>query len=72
MHSYCLAEALILGAVPVVTSDFVPPFSPELDGLLEDWCLIIVSEAWIVPDIGRGIHLSVRHEMEEGGMSRTD
>jgi hypothetical protein len=47
--SYRFAEALSLGAIPVVTSEFVPPLSPEID-----WsnCILRVSEARII-DIPR-------------------
>lgn len=43
--SYRFSEALGLGAIPVVTSDFVTPFFPDMD-----WsgCVVRVSEARIV------------------------
>jgi hypothetical protein len=48
-NSFRFAEALGLGAIPVVTSEFVPPLVPEID-----WtgCLVQVSEARII-DIPR-------------------
>ncbi len=48
MHSCRFAEALIMGAIPMVTFDFAAPLSPELDGLWEERCLIRLSEAQIV------------------------
>jgi hypothetical protein len=44
-HSYRFAEALVAGAVPVVTTDLVLPFEHELPW---DACVVRVSEAAIV------------------------
>lgn len=43
--SWRFGEALALGAIPVVTNDFLPPFYPEID-----WsdCLVQVNQARIV------------------------
>jgi len=43
--SYRFPESLLAGAIPVVTSDFLPPFHPELD-----WsgCIVRVSDARVV------------------------
>ncbi|CAB9522508.1 Exostosin family [Seminavis robusta] len=53
-NSFRFPEALSADAIPVVTSDFLPPFSPEVD-----WsnCLVRVSEARVVdiPNIVRTI-----------------
>jgi len=45
VNSYRFPEALLGGAIPVVTSDFLPPFHPEID-----WsnCIVQVSEARVV------------------------
>lgn len=54
VNSFRFAEALGLGAIPVVTSEFVAPLAPEIE-----WsgCLIRVSEARIIdiPRIVRAI-----------------
>jgi len=54
VHSHRFAETMLAGAIPVVTSDFLPPFHPEID-----WsgCIIRVSEARVVdlPRIVRDI-----------------
>jgi len=45
MNSFRFAEAMLGGAIPVVTNDFLPPFHPEID-----WspCVVRVSEARVV------------------------
>lgn len=57
VHSFRFAESLLGGAIPVVTSDFVPPFHPEID-----WsgCIVQVSEARVV-DIPRVVR-EIAHE----------
>jgi hypothetical protein len=54
MNSYRLPEALAADAIPVVTSEFLPPFHPEID-----WsnCMVRVSEVRVVdiPSILRSI-----------------
>jgi hypothetical protein len=49
VHSFRFSESLLGGAIPVVTSDFIPPFYPDID-----WsgCIIQVSDARVV-DIPR-------------------
>lgn len=45
VNSFRFSESLLAGAIPVVTSDFVPPFHPDID-----WsnCIVRVSEARVV------------------------
>ncbi len=54
VSSFRFAESLLAGAIPMVTSDFLPPFHPELD-----WsgCIVRVSDARVVdaPRIARKI-----------------
>ncbi|KAL7544932.1 hypothetical protein ACHAWF_008302 [Thalassiosira exigua] len=49
VNSFRFSESLLAGAIPVVTSDFLPPFSPDFD-----WsgCIVQVSDARVV-DIPR-------------------
>lgn len=58
--SYRFSEALGLGAIPVVTPKFVPPFEPDID-----WstCVVRVSEARIV-DLPRLLRNMPSHEIQ--------
>lgn len=58
--SYRFAESLSMGAIPVVTSEFVSPLSPEVD-----WsgCLVRVSEARIV-DLPRILRSKSEEEIQ--------
>jgi hypothetical protein len=59
--SYRFAESLLVGSIPVVTSDFLPPFHPELD-----WrgCVVQVSDARVV-DVPRMVREMSADEVRE-------
>jgi len=61
VNSYRFAEVLGMGSIPIVTTDFVPPFWPDYD-----WsgCLLEVTEARII-DLPRRVRAISAEEIEQ-------
>lgn len=61
VNSFRFPEVLLAGGIPIVTSDFLPPFHPDID-----WstCIIQVSEARVV-DIPRMVRDISKEEVKK-------